>query len=61
MVGGLTVLGAKTLGEVVAHLTGRTRMNHVVTFQGEAELLGKLVHVEITEGHPFRLSGTLKA
>ncbi len=40
-------------------LTGRTRMNHVVTFPGESELFGKLVQVEITEAHPFRLSGKL--
>ena len=38
-------------------LTGRTRTNHVVTFPGNADLLGKFVSVEITEAHPFRLSG----
>lgn len=40
-------------------LTGRTRTNHVVTFPGGADLLGKLVSVQITEAHPFRLSGKL--
>lgn len=41
-------------------LTGRTRTNHVVTFSGDAELLGKLVQVKITEAHHFRLSGELE-
>ncbi len=40
-------------------LTGRTRMNHVVTFPGDSSLLGKLAQVTITEAHPFRLSGEL--
>ena len=40
-------------------LTGRTRPNHVVTFRGDADLLGKLVQVQITEAHHFRLSGQL--
>lgn len=40
-------------------LTGRTRTNHVVTFSGDAELLGKLVPVKITEAHHFRLAGEL--
>jgi tRNA-2-methylthio-N6-dimethylallyladenosine synthase len=40
-------------------LTGRTRTNHVVTFSGDAELLGKLVQVKITAAHHFRLSGEL--
>lgn len=40
-------------------LTGRTRTNHVVTFPGGSELLGKLVPVEIIEAHPFRLSGRI--
>lgn len=38
-------------------LTGRTRTNHVVTFPGNRDLLGKFVLVEITEALPFRLSG----
>ena len=38
-------------------LTGRARGNHVVTFPGEADLLGKLVNVRLTEAHPFRLAG----
>jgi tRNA-2-methylthio-N6-dimethylallyladenosine synthase len=41
-------------------LTGRTRTNHVVTFPGTPDLLGKFVSVEITEAHPFRLSGKIK-
>ena len=40
-------------------LTGRTRANHLVTFQGRAELLGRLVQVDITDGHHFRLAGQL--
>ncbi len=40
-------------------LTGRTRTNHIVTFPGNSELLGKLVLVEITEAYPFRLSGQM--
>jgi tRNA-2-methylthio-N6-dimethylallyladenosine synthase len=40
-------------------LTGRTRTNHVVTFPGSSDLLGKFVSVEITEAHPFRLSGRM--
>lgn len=38
-------------------LTGRTRTNHVVTFQGGTELLGKFARVTITDAHHFRLSG----
>ncbi len=38
-------------------LTGRTRANHVVTFPGGSDLLGKLVAVEMIEAHAFRLSG----
>jgi len=38
-------------------LTGRTRTNHVVTFPGDSDLLGKLVPVTITEAHHFRVSG----
>jgi tRNA-2-methylthio-N6-dimethylallyladenosine synthase len=41
-------------------LTGRTRTNHVVTFPGTADLLGEFVSIEITEAHPFRLSGKIK-
>jgi tRNA-2-methylthio-N6-dimethylallyladenosine synthase len=40
-------------------LTGRTRTNHVITFPGNADFLGKFVTVEITTAHPFRLSGRL--
>ena len=40
-------------------LTGRTRTNHVVTFQGPPELLGKFVPVKIIEAHHFRLTGEL--
>lgn len=40
-------------------LTGRTRTNHVVTFHGDADLLGKLVDVRMTEAHHFRLTGQL--
>ncbi|MCP4403862.1 MAG: tRNA (N6-isopentenyl adenosine(37)-C2)-methylthiotransferase MiaB [bacterium] len=40
-------------------LTGRTRSNHVVTFKGAAELLGKLAQVDISDAHHFRLSGEL--
>jgi tRNA-2-methylthio-N6-dimethylallyladenosine synthase len=40
-------------------LTGRTRTNHVVTFKAPEGLLGKLVQVDITDGHHFRLAGKL--
>jgi tRNA-2-methylthio-N6-dimethylallyladenosine synthase len=40
-------------------LTGRTRTNQVVTFPGSRDLLGKFVSIEITEAHPFRLSGRI--
>ncbi|MDY0096245.1 MAG: tRNA (N6-isopentenyl adenosine(37)-C2)-methylthiotransferase MiaB [Candidatus Vecturithrix sp.] len=40
-------------------LTGRTRTNHVVTFDGDPAHLGTLVQVHITESHHFRLTGQL--
>lgn len=42
-------------------LTGRTRGNHVVTFQASPDLLGCLVPVTITEAFPYRLAGVLAA
>lgn len=38
-------------------LTGRTRSHKVVNFLGNLNLIGHLVQVEITQGHPNSLSG----
>ncbi|TYP48683.1 tRNA (N6-isopentenyl adenosine(37)-C2)-methylthiotransferase MiaB [Thermosediminibacter litoriperuensis] len=38
-------------------LTGRTRTNKVVNFEGPADLIGKLVEVRITEPHTWSLIG----
>jgi len=40
-------------------LTGRTRTNKVVNFQGNKDLVGKLVKVKITQPKNFSLSGVL--
>ncbi len=38
-------------------LSGRTRTNKVVNFEGNKDLIGKLVNVEITEPHTWSLMG----
>jgi tRNA-2-methylthio-N6-dimethylallyladenosine synthase len=40
-------------------LSGRTRSNKVVNFEGEEDLIGKLVHVKIDAANPWALRGTL--
>ncbi len=41
------------------HLCGRLRTNQVVNFAGPRDLMGTLVHLEITEAHPHSLKGRL--
>lgn len=41
-------------------LTGRTRTNKVVNFEGDQSLAGKLVDVEIQAANPWALRGALK-
>jgi tRNA-2-methylthio-N6-dimethylallyladenosine synthase len=38
-------------------VTGRTRFNKVVNFEGNLELMGKLVPVRITKAYPHSLRG----
>jgi tRNA-2-methylthio-N6-dimethylallyladenosine synthase len=40
-----------------AQLAGRTENNRVVNFDGPAELIGRLVEVEISEALPNSLRG----
>ncbi len=40
-------------------LSGRTRTNKLVHFEGDASLIGKLVHVNIEEAMTFYLRGTM--
>lgn len=42
-------------------LTGRTRTNRIVLFEGNASLAGKVVPVEITEAKPFTLYGKVNS
>ena len=39
--------------------TGRTRNGHLVNFEGDKSLVGKLVNVEITRAQPFSLIGSI--
>ena len=39
--------------------TGRTRNGHLVNFEGNESLIGKLVNVEITRAQPFSLIGSI--
>jgi tRNA-2-methylthio-N6-dimethylallyladenosine synthase len=41
-----------------ARLTGRTRANKIVVFEGEDELAGQLVNVQISHANGFSLYGT---
>ena len=41
-----------------ARLTGRTRTNKIVVFEGDAELAGELVDVRIERANGFSLYGT---
>ena len=40
-------------------LTGRTRGNRIVNFDGHNDLIGKLVNVKITEIKPWALFGEI--
>ncbi|MCX5843536.1 MAG: TRAM domain-containing protein, partial [Deltaproteobacteria bacterium] len=40
-------------------MTGRTRTNKIVNFRGNHELIGKVVHVRITDGYLHSLRGGL--
>jgi len=40
-------------------VTGRTRSNKIVNFEGDLGLVGKLVHVRITEAFPHSLKGEI--
>lgn len=40
-------------------LTGRTRANTIVIFPGEKDLIGRLIHVRITEGKTFSIFGEM--
>jgi len=41
------------------NLTGRTRSNRIVIFEGSEQLIGSLVQVRITTGKTFSLFGQL--
>ena len=41
-----------------ARLTGRTRSNKIVVFEGPAELAGQLVDVQVEQANGFSLYGT---
>ena len=41
-------------------LTGRTRTNKIVNFEGPDVLIGQLVNVSITAANPWALRGALK-
>jgi tRNA-2-methylthio-N6-dimethylallyladenosine synthase len=41
-------------------LTGRTRTNKIVNFEGNEDMVGKLMHVEIVKGYANSLKGELK-
>jgi tRNA-2-methylthio-N6-dimethylallyladenosine synthase len=40
-------------------VTGRTRSNRIVNFEGDISLVGKLVHVRITKGYAHSLRGDI--
>jgi tRNA-2-methylthio-N6-dimethylallyladenosine synthase len=44
----------------INRLTGRTRSNKVVNFEGSKELIGKFVNVKITEPHTWSLIGRIE-
>src|SRR5690606_25546335 len=48
-------------GEVTTQLTGRTRGDQVVVFDGEASLVGQLLEVEITSARNMTLFARLPA
>jgi len=40
-------------------MTGRTRSNKIVNFEGDLSLVGKLVPVRITKAYPHSLRGEI--
>jgi tRNA-2-methylthio-N6-dimethylallyladenosine synthase len=40
-------------------VTGRTRSNKIVNFEGDLNLAGKLIRVQITKAHPHSLRGEI--
>jgi tRNA-2-methylthio-N6-dimethylallyladenosine synthase len=42
-------------------ITGRTRGNRIVNFEGKADLVGKTVFVRITEAFPHSLRGEMES
>jgi tRNA-2-methylthio-N6-dimethylallyladenosine synthase len=62
--------GEKMVGQIVeilcegpsrtsaARLTGRTRTNKIVVFEGPADLAGKLVDIHLQQANGFSLYGT---
>jgi len=40
-------------------MTGRTRSNKIVNFQGDLNLVGKLIPVQITKAYPHSLRGEM--
>lgn len=53
------VLAEGTSKSDSSKLTGRTRQNHIVVFNGSRELVGKLINVLIYEATDLTLHGTL--
>jgi hypothetical protein len=45
----------------LVRLTARTRGDHIVAFDGNADLVGTLVDVDITRATPLTLQGVLAA
>jgi len=43
----------------VQDVTGRTRSNKIVNFKGDVDLVGRLVHVQITKAYPHSLRGEI--
>jgi tRNA-2-methylthio-N6-dimethylallyladenosine synthase len=41
-------------------VTGRTRSNKIVNFEGDLELVGELVWVHVTKAYPHSLRGEIK-
>lgn len=43
----------------VSRLSGRSRTNKLVNFDGSKDLIGKLINVKITEPHTWSLLGEI--
>ncbi|MCC7108424.1 MAG: tRNA (N6-isopentenyl adenosine(37)-C2)-methylthiotransferase MiaB [Deltaproteobacteria bacterium] len=57
--GSLVQIGRKAQVPQRVRLTSRTRGDHIVSFTGAADLVGKLVTVRVTRATPLSLSGEL--